>query len=152
MKAVTGEMMGTEFEIFPSVIATWEEWRTKYPQTSVLSRDTGFGRNYSIDPYAGYEGSTSIMFPIKHRNNRFHPKERVLVVISEGIAKAYPFSELKKVKTPLEDKVGGKDIVINFNDGNYIEAKDKSGNRIESFVSYWFAWYTFKPDTLVFTR
>jgi hypothetical protein len=76
----------------------------------------------------------------------------VLVVISGDVAKAYPFSELKKGQTPLEDKVGNKDVLINFNDGNYVEALDKSGNRMESFISYWFAWYTFKPDTLVFTR
>jgi len=152
MKAVTGEMMGTKFEIFPSVMATWKEWKTEHPQTLVLSRDTGFSRDYSGDPYSGYEDSTSIMFPIKHKNNKFHPKEKVLVVVSGEVAKAYPFSELKKVKTPLEDRVGDKDIVISFQDGNYVEAKDKSGNRVESFISYWFAWYTFKPDTLVFTR
>lgn len=152
MKAVTGEMIGTKFEIFPSVMATWKEWKTEHPETLVLSRDTGFSRDYRWDPYSGYEDSASIMFPIKHKNNRFHPKEKVLVVISGDVAKAYPFSELKKVKTPLKDKVGNRDIVISFKDGNYVEAKDKSGNRVESFVSFWFAWYTFKPDTLVFTR
>jgi len=152
MKAVTGEMMGTKFKIFPSVLATWKEWRIKYPQTFVLSRDTGFSRDYSRDPYAGYEGSDSIMFPIKRNSDRFHPKEKVLVVISGDVTKVYPFSELRKAQTPLEDKIGDMDVVINFKEGNYVEAKDKSGNRVESFVSYWFAWYTFKPDTLVFTR
>ncbi|MGH7792146.1 MAG: DUF3179 domain-containing protein, partial [Thermodesulfobacteriota bacterium] len=92
MKAVTGEMMGKKFEIFPSVLATWKEWKTKYPQTFVLSRETGFSRDYDRDPYAGYEGSNSIMFPIKQNSDRFHPKEKVLVVISGDVAKAYPFS------------------------------------------------------------
>jgi hypothetical protein len=68
------------------------------------------------------------------------------------VAKAYPFSELKKTQTPLEDRVGDKEVVISFKDGNLVEATDKSGNRIESFVSYWFAWYTFKPDTLVYNN
>ena len=152
MKAVTGEMIGTKFEIFPFVLATWKEWKTGYPETLVLSGDTGFSRDYSRDPYSGYEDSASIMFPVKHKDNKFHPKEKVLVVVSGDVAKAYPFSELKKVKTPLEDRIGNRDVVISFKDENYIEAKDKSGNRIESFVSYWFAWYTFRPDTLVFTR
>ncbi len=152
MKAVTGKMAGRKFEIFPSVLATWKEWKEKYPQTLVLSRDTGFNRNYERDPYHGYENSDSIMFPIRHENNKFHPKERVLVVILEDVAKAYPFSELKKAKTPFEDKVGNQNIVVHFKDGNYVEATDKSGNPVDSFVSYWFAWYTFRPETLVFTK
>ncbi len=91
------------------------------------------------------------MFPIINKNKKFHPKEKVLVVLSGDRAKAYPFSELKKVKTPLKDKLGGKDIIIQFNDGDYVTATSVSGNPVDSFVSYWFAWFTFKPDTLIFT-
>jgi len=151
MKSVSGKMAGTDFIVLPSTLATWKEWREKYPDTLVLSRDTGFFRNYDRQPYSGYEESSTIMFPIKNKNNKFHPKEKVLVVLSGNRAKAYPFSELKKVKTPLKDKLGGKVIVIEFKDGDYVNATDISGNPVDSFVSYWFAWFTFKPDTLIFT-
>jgi uncharacterized protein DUF3179 len=152
MKAVTGEMIGTKLEIFPSVLATWKEWKGEHPNTLVLSRDTGFGRNYDRDPYGGYESSPSVWFPINHRNGRFHPKEKVLIVVSGDVTKAYPFSELKKVKTPFEDKVGNQSVIIDFKDGSYVRASDKSGNPVKSFVSYWFAWYTFRPDTVIFTK
>lgn len=152
MKAVTGQMIETKLGIFPSVLATWKEWKEEHPRTLVLSRDTRFGRNYDRDPYGGYENSPSVLFPINHKNNRFHPKEKVLVVVSGDITKAYPFSDLKKVKTPFEDKIGNQIIVIHFKDGSYVKASDKSGNPVQSFVSYWFAWYTFRPDTLVFTK
>jgi hypothetical protein len=151
MKAVTGKMIGTKLEIFPSSLATWGEWKREHPNTLVLSRDTGFSRSYDRDPYEGYENSSTVWFPINHKNDRFHPKERVLVVVSGDKTKAYPFSELKKVKAPFEDKVGDKTVVIHFKDGRYVKASDNSGNPVKSFVSYWFAWYTFKPDTLVFT-
>jgi uncharacterized protein DUF3179 len=152
MKTVTGEMIGTKLEIFPSVLATWKEWKGEHPNTLVLSRDTGFGRNYDRDPYGGYENSSSVWFPINHRNGRFHPKEKVLVVVSGDATKAYPFSELKKVKTPFEDKVGNQSVIIEFKDGSYVRAADKSGNQVKSFVSYWFAWFTFRPDTIVFAK
>jgi len=152
MKAVTGPMIGQKLKILPYSLVTWKEWRTKYPWTLVLSRDTGFNRDYGRDPYSGYESSGSLMFPIKNNSERYHPKEKVLVIISGDVAKAYPFSELDKAPTPLEDKVGDRDVVINYKNGNFIEATDKSGNRIESFVSYWFAWYTFRPDTLVYNN
>lgn len=151
MKSVSGKMAGTNFNVLPSTLATWKEWREKYPDTLVLSRDTGFLRDYDRQPYLGYEESRSIMFPIKNKNDKFHPKEKVLVVLSGDSAKAYPFSELQKVKTPLKDRLGGRDIVIEFKDGDYVTATSVSGNPVDSFVSYWFAWFTFRPDTLVFT-
>ena len=92
MKSVSGKMAGTDFIVLPSTLATWKEWREKYPDTLVLSRDTGFFRNYDRQPYSGYEESSTIMFPIKNKNNKFHPKEKVLVVFSGNRAKAYPFS------------------------------------------------------------
>ena len=150
MKSVTGEMAGAKFKVLPSTLATWKEWREKYPDTLVLSRDTGFSRDYGRQPYSGYEESRSIMFPTKNKSDKFHPKEKVLVVLSGDNAKAYPFSELRKVKTPLKDKIGDKDIIIQFNDGDYVTATSVSGDPLDSFVSYWFAWFTFKPDTLVY--
>lgn len=150
MKAVTGPMSGTEFDILPSTLATWKEWKSEHPDTEVLSRNTGYRRDYDNMPYGGYEQSSTIMFPVRNTSPRFHPKEKVLVVISGDKAKAYPFSELEKTKTPLTDTLGGKEVVIKFSGGNFVTATDKDGKPLDSFVSYWFAWYTFRPDTLVF--
>ncbi|MEQ9618016.1 MAG: DUF3179 domain-containing protein [Deltaproteobacteria bacterium] len=151
MKAVSGKMAGTEFDILPSTLATWGEWKEKHPGTLVLSRDTGFSRDYGNQPYSGYERSASVMFPIKHKSDRFHPKEKVLVVLSGGDVKAYPFSELEKTATPLKDELGGRNIVIKYEDGKYVGAYDEADRPVKSFVTYWFAWYTFRPDTPVFS-
>ncbi len=151
MKAISGPKAGTEMEVLPSVLATWSEWKKKHPNTLVLSKDTGFSRDYDNMPYGGYESSTNLMFPVENSDDRYHPKEKVLVVISsDNVAKAYAFKELNKVKTPLNDKVGLDEITIKFNSGEFVSAYDKAGNPIRSFVTYWFAWYTFRPDTLVF--
>lgn len=153
MKAISGDMKGTGFDIYPSTMATWKEWRNKYPDTLVLSRDTGYARDYSRDPYAGYESSKSIMFPVSKKSSRFHPKEKILVVISGDNAKAYPFSELKKAGNTLSDNVGNSKIDIIFNDGELVEVRDSTENRqVESLVTYWFAWYAFRPDTPVYSN
>ncbi len=152
MKAVSGPKAGTSMEVLPSVLATWAEWKKKHPNTLVLSRDTGYWRDYDNMPYGGYENSTSLMFPVDNTDNRYHPKEKVLVVISsDDVAKAYAYKELSKVKTPLSDKVGADEIIIKYSDGKFVSAYDKAGSPVMSFVTYWFAWYTFRPDTLVFT-
>ena len=151
MKAVSGRMVGTKFDVLPSTLATWGEWKEKHPETLVLSRDTGFRRDYGNQPYSGYESSSSIMFPVRHKSGRFHPKEKVLVVLSGGDVKAYPFSELEKTDTPLKDELGGRNIVIKYEDGKYVGAYDEADKPVQSFVTYWFAWYTFRPDTTVFS-
>ena len=151
MKAISGPKVNSEMEVLPSVLATWGEWKKKHPNTLVLSKDTGFLRDYDNMPYGGYENSTNIMFPVENSDDRYHPKEKVLVVISsDGVAKAYAFKELSKVKTPFNDKVGLDEITIKYEGGNFVTAYDKSGSPIKSFVTYWFAWYTFSPDTLVY--
>ncbi len=150
MKSIAGKMVGTRLEVLPSTLSTWREWKKAHPDTLVLSRDTGYSRDYSTMPYAGYEQSTATMFPVNHSSNRYHPKEKVLVVLVDGDAKAYPFSELKNAEAPLSDKIGNTDVKILFGDGDYVTATDSNGNPIESFVSYWFAWYTFRPETDVY--
>ena len=151
MQAISGPKAGTHIEVLPSVLATWDEWKKKHPNTLVLSRDTGHGRDYDNMPYGEYESSSNLMFSVENRNDRYHPKEKVLVVISsDNVAKAYAFKELKKIKTPFNDKVGYDSIKINFEDGNFVTAYKESGEPVKSFVTYWFAWYTFRPDTLVF--
>ena len=45
-RAVTGPMTGTKLFTFPSTITTWSKWRKKHPDTTVLSFDTGYNRNY----------------------------------------------------------------------------------------------------------
>lgn len=152
-EAVTGRMIGTRLSPFFVSHTTWGEWRREHPETLVLSKETGFLRDYNRDPYSGYEKSPLIMFSVVNRDGRFHPKEWVLGIELEGVAKAYPFSELRKKAGPLHDLIAGREITIRFNEkGTNAEAWDEKGRPLPSQVSaFWFAWYAFHPDTLVYT-
>jgi len=39
---------------FRVVWTTWERWRERHPDTGVLSRETGYAKNYDVDPYGSY--------------------------------------------------------------------------------------------------
>jgi hypothetical protein len=39
---------------FRVVWTTWERWSSTHPDTTVLSQDTGFAKNYDRDPYGSY--------------------------------------------------------------------------------------------------
>lgn len=131
---------------------SWEDWHNRYPQTEVLSTETGFRRDYSRDPYAGYGRSSAIWFGVKSHSERYHPKEQVIGVVIEGASKAYPFSALADTDGEIEDTLGGRRILIRYDSrhrsGSVHDAL--SGAEIPSVIAYWFAWYAFYPHTALF--
>ncbi len=149
-QAITGPLKGERLQQIPLEHTSWSDWRTRYPKTKVLSEDTGYQRDYNHSPYAGYAQSPQIMFGVAARDERFHPKEWVIGVEINGVSKAYPFSQFPKGQNELNDNVGGKSIRLVFDNANR-SGRIYSGNtRLPSTMSYWFAWYAFHPDTLVY--
>jgi hypothetical protein len=52
--AIAGPLSGQSLREFDLHWTTWGRWRARYPDTRVLSRDTGYVRNYGVDPYGSY--------------------------------------------------------------------------------------------------
>lgn len=150
-RAVSGPLAGVGLDSVPVTHTTWADWRNAHPGTRVLSTDTGYARNYEQDPYAGYDKSEAILFPIEFRAAGFHPKERVLGLEIAGQAKAYPFVELGKSGGQVKDQLAGVEVTIRF-DGKSAKATahGSDGRQLHGVVGYWFAWYAFHPDTRIF--
>lgn len=53
--AIVGELVGNELQRFPSSILSWETARKLHPGLLVLSRNTGYQRDYGRNPYVGYD-------------------------------------------------------------------------------------------------
>lgn len=152
MHAVAGPLTGEKLMPIFLEHTTWTEWRAAHPATLVLSTKTGSFRNYDHDPYLGYADRRDLMFDITHFDPSYHPKEWVVGVEINGVTKAYPFSELKNARPPISDQVGGRSITIRFNQQSHsASVLDAGGTPIPSIMGFWFAWYAFHPDTLVFT-
>ncbi|WP_323191811.1 DUF3179 domain-containing protein [Halostella sp. PRR32] len=52
--AVEGPLAGETLRELPVAWTTWEQWRAAYPETAVLTEDTGHVRDYGMDPYGSY--------------------------------------------------------------------------------------------------
>lgn len=150
-RAVSGPMKNTKLKLVSLEHTTWADWQRRHPQTLVLSTNTGFSRNYKRDPYAGYEDSNGIYFPVSHRDPRYHPKERVLGIEIKDQYKAYPFAELSKTNGVVEDEFNGVTLEIHY-DGNSHSARvfDQEGEALPAITAFWFAWTAFHPETAVF--
>lgn len=101
-------------ELLPVIETTWEKWKELYPATTVISRNTGFNRDYTAYPYGNYRSeATPPLFSLRTRNydTRFQPKHVVLGLIEGGVQKAYAFSKLNG-KPVVNDQINGRDVVI----------------------------------------
>jgi hypothetical protein len=150
-QAISGPLKGQKLEMLTLQQTSWIDWRNKHPSGQVLSRKTGYRRDYTSDPYPGYAQSESVFFSVNHRSRLYHAKERVIGVEIDGHFKAYPFIELSRHKGELVDHVGSNMVRVIFepeHDSGRVVRPD--GTEIPTVISYWFAWYAFHPQTDVF--
>jgi len=150
-QAISGPAKGQKLKVLDLTHTSWQDWKSRYPNTLVLSTDTGYSRNYNHTPYQGYDKSKALYFPVKNLDKRYHPKEYVIGVEVDGKFKAYPFAELSKSPSPLQDTIAGHQLTINF-DAQHRTAKiiANKNTSVISITSYWFAWMAFHPDSEVY--
>lgn len=150
-KAISGPRRGQQLRGVPVVNTTWSAWRSRHPRTLVLSRQTGHPRDYARDPYAGYSESAELIFPVRFRAHGYHPKEKILGIVLGDVAKAYPVSELSRASSPIDDRVGDVPVRVRYDiQARSAEIERTDGEVLPGVMSYWFAWYTFHPQTEVF--
>ncbi|NOQ63398.1 MAG: DUF3179 domain-containing protein [Methyloprofundus sp.] len=150
-KAISGSYKGQSLTGLAVLHTTWKDWKSKYPNTLILSTKTGFERDYSNSPYMAYLKSPQTMFPLSSVSRQYHPKEEVLGLEVEGQFKAYPFVELEKSPAEFMDTVKGHIITVRYDSKHRsATAFDKLGKQLVSVRTFWFAWYAFHPETQIY--
>jgi hypothetical protein len=135
--AVAGPLAGATLKMLPSTETTWAEWERAHPNTLVLSFNTGYRRNYSIDPYRN--------FPLDRR--------LALVVRVGKQAKIYPFSTLKKEPSSFVDAVAGQAVRITFDrKSQTAHVRLASGESVPHFIAFLPDARAFYPQAPVFER
>ena len=115
-EAIVGELTGALLNIVASSIVSWADFKSTYPNGTVLSPDTGFGINYGFNPYVNYDSDESPFLFRGEPDPRLSPIERVAGVELNGDVVAYPFSLLEEERV-VHDTVGGEEIVVFFQFG-----------------------------------
>ena len=121
MRAVNGSRIGTNVEpICPVVETTWATWKKLYPNSQVLTTQTGYSRDYGGYTYGkGYlHGDSGTLFPVKYPDHRLPNKERVLGIIAgdtaneDASAKAYVIGDFKNGIELKNDEFDGEKIMV----------------------------------------
>jgi hypothetical protein len=92
-KAIIGTLTGTQLEFLPSAIISWDDFKKKYPDGLVLSKQTGFSRSYGRNPYVGYDdvNNPPFLYQGPETPGRLPPVARVLAIEIGTETVAYPY-------------------------------------------------------------
>ncbi|MDF1573693.1 MAG: DUF3179 domain-containing protein [Bacteroidales bacterium] len=113
LDCVNGALRGTKAETFPLIETSWRTWKEMYPQTTVVTRNTGYDRNYGRYPYGSYRTEDDfLMFPVTNEDDRIPNKERVLGVLQSDEVRVYRFAGFDDSITVVHDHLRGKNLVI----------------------------------------
>ena len=119
--AVTGPNKGRKLNEFPVVWTTWERWKNVFPQTIVLSKNTGFIRAYGNDPYGSYGKNGTYyqqggpFFPVMKINNIFQPKE-IFIGIEDGASALAVKKDTIRAEKVINTKLGNESIVVIYDE------------------------------------
>ncbi len=190
MKSVNGKLIGQIINTVQVIETNWKTWKSMYPNSKVVTKNTGYNRSYGFYPYGDYKtNDNNFLFPVSHKDNRLPFKERVLGILVNGSAIAFTFdffdtinisnfdfagvpiviygSKEKNIAFAYKRELNGNILEFNITDkplpavmqdnfgnvwnifGEAIEGPDKGEklNNVVSFISYWFAWAAFYPET-----
>jgi len=128
LQCVNGELIGNFPELRDVVETTWGTWKLLYPNTKVLSLDTGFSRNYDVYPYGNYKTDNNyFIFTASPANDALPNKERVFALINGEASRVYQFSKFAVGKA-LKENFNGKDYLVVGNE-NLLHAFELDANQ-----------------------
>ncbi|MDE0309090.1 MAG: DUF3179 domain-containing protein [Acidiferrobacterales bacterium] len=111
-QGVVGEFAGINLKRLPAQIVSFGEFRSAYPEGEVLSRDTGYRRNYGDNPYRGYDDIDNQPFLLSDpADPRLPAMERVINVSVGNRHRVYPFTVFE-TEPVINDRINGIEVVI----------------------------------------
>jgi len=129
---------GLRLGIRPVVTTTWGEWRRRHPDTTVLSLDTGYQRDYSEGAaYATYFATDGLMFPVTRADGRLRNKAEVLALRlvapdgGDGIRAVAVAAEYLRDRPVYHLEAEGADLVVVTSAEGANRVYDAGGRRFE---------------------
>lgn len=99
-EAIVGSLSSQRMQLLPSQTTTWGLWKEQFPNTLSLSRDTGYNRDYSYDPFLTlgeyFNQGGDFIFPVSESGHdaRLNAGEVVLAVEIADVQRAYPIERI----------------------------------------------------------
>ena len=130
---IVGHYAGQTLRRIPASIIAFEDFREAYPEGQVLSRDTGYPRDYGRNPYRGYDRVGARPFLLRGTPDpRLPAMQRVLGISLDSTAVAYPLPGLME-RTPINEEIDETPVVV-FAKAGALSALDTETIRSSRFL------------------
>jgi len=146
-RGIVGPMTGEQLQFVPVFTTHWGRWRKAHPDSLVLSEDTGFEEDYSKDHYVEYRNSTGLFMPVSNSDDRIHPKTVVYGFNLGDGPVAFAASLLDDGSNYHYERNGEAWVLQAQKDGAVTLQKAGATSAYTPIRLFWFAWYTFHPQT-----
>ena len=116
-EGLIGEFAGKRLTFVPAPVMSFKEFRENQPDGRVLSRDTGFDREYGRGRLTDYDTAPPIARVFRWNvDQRLEAKERVMVIEHGDDIVAVPYSALSDRRV-VATEVGGEEYVVLWGPG-----------------------------------
>ena len=116
-EGIIGRYAGERLTFIPAPVLSWAEASRAYPEAAVLSKETGYEREYGRNPYEGYDRGGPLRWAFRGRSDaRLKPMERVAAIEIGDESIAVPFESLS-LERVVEAEVGGTRVVVFWSKG-----------------------------------
>ena len=146
--AVIGPWTGKRLKWLPLEVMTWDQWKRKHPNTTVLKPVFSAERYAATNRrYAKYRERGRHWAPLNgvRVDPSYKEMERVVIVDRGKGARCYPFKELTEGVT--ED--GGLKFTRK---GDSVAVANADGKFVPHMTGFWFAWCAYYPTGTVYKR
>lgn len=130
-EAIVGDLTGKELIRLPSQMISFGEFSAAFPTGQVLSRQTGYRRDYGRNPHLRYDNIERSPSHFRGKpDTRLIPMEKVIGVEVAGRTKAYPYS-ISRARRVIYDQIGSQQIVVFHREGTLsaLDAEDMKKSR-----------------------
>lgn len=143
-RALAGPKRGERLQMIPVGMSLWAGWREAHPGGRVLEPPLA-AEAYAEKAYGDYAKSDRLLFPVSVQDARLHPK-RVVFGLELGDRSVAVDAAWLKEKESWRHEIDGRTVELRWSDGNGVSGRI-DGDTIPVHRLYWFAWYSFHPDT-----
>lgn len=110
-EGIIGELTGEDLDVFPLATVSWKTFREANPDGVVLSRDTGFSRDYGRNPYPGYDDVDGVPFLFEGDvDGRYTALTRIVGIESGESAVGIPLADLRTAQA-ITGEIDGRPLV-----------------------------------------
>jgi len=140
-----GKSRGSQLKSLPLAVVEWKSWSQQNPHVEVLTVANIKTDMYMKDAYGDYAESDRLYMPVSATDARLHPK-RVIYAMEIGEQAFAIDSEWLKKQGQWSDDFNGQALVVTYGSDGLVSAS-LDGNPVTITRMYWFAWYSFHPQT-----